>query len=44
MESIDAMYTYSKARIKIKLKPPCDLETITSTERSAGFREWLKGK
>jgi DNA-binding LytR/AlgR family response regulator len=44
MESIDAMYTYSKARIKIKLKPPCDLETITSTERSASFREWLKGK
>jgi hypothetical protein len=44
MESIDTMHTYSKARIKIKLKPPCDLETITSTERSADFREWLKGK
>jgi two-component system LytT family response regulator len=44
LESIEAMYTYSKARIKIKLKPPCDLETITSTERSAGFREWLKGR
>ncbi len=43
LESIDAMYTYSKARIKIKLKPPCDLETITSTDRSAEFREWLKG-
>jgi len=43
MESIDAMITYSKARIKIKLKPPCDLETITSTERSAAFRDWLRG-
>jgi DNA-binding LytR/AlgR family response regulator len=43
MESIEAMYTYSKARIKIKLKPPCEIETITSTERSAEFREWLRG-
>lgn len=44
LESIDSMYTYSKARIKIKLKPACELETITSTERSAEFRDWLKGK
>lgn len=43
MESIDTMITYSKARIKIKLKPPCELESITSTERSAEFREWLRG-
>jgi hypothetical protein len=38
------MITYSKARIKIKLKPPCELETITSTERSAEFRDWLRGE
>ena len=44
LESIDTMITYSKARIKIKLKPPCELESITSTERSAEFREWLKGR
>jgi DNA-binding LytR/AlgR family response regulator len=43
-ESIDTMITYSKARIKIKLKPPCELESITSTERSAEFRDWLKGR
>jgi DNA-binding LytR/AlgR family response regulator len=43
LESIDTMITYSKARIKIKLKPPCELESITSTERSAAFRDWLKG-
>lgn len=43
LESIDTMITYSKARIKIKLKPPCELESITSTERSAEFREWLRG-
>jgi DNA-binding LytR/AlgR family response regulator len=44
LDSIESMYTYSKARVKIRLKPPCDLESITSTERSAPFREWLKGK
>jgi two-component system response regulator LytT len=44
LESIETMLTYSKARIKIRLKPPCELETITSTERSAEFREWLRGK
>lgn len=44
LESIETMITYSKARIKIKLKPPCEAESITSTERSAEFREWLKGR
>lgn len=44
MDSIEAMYTYSKARIKITLKPPCVIETVTSAERSAEFREWLKGR
>jgi DNA-binding LytR/AlgR family response regulator len=44
LESIETMITYSKARIKIKLKPPCELESITSTERSAEFRDWLRGR
>jgi DNA-binding LytR/AlgR family response regulator len=44
LESIDTMITYSKARIKIKLKPPCEVESITSTERSAEFRDWLRGR
>jgi DNA-binding LytR/AlgR family response regulator len=44
LESIETMITYSKARIKIKLKPPCELESITSTDRSAEFRDWLKGR
>jgi DNA-binding LytR/AlgR family response regulator len=44
LESIETMITYSKARIKIRLKPPCELESITSTERSAEFRDWLKGR
>jgi two-component system, LytTR family, response regulator LytT len=44
LESIETMITYSKARIKIRLKPPCEVESITSTERSAEFRDWLRGK
>jgi DNA-binding LytR/AlgR family response regulator len=44
LESIETMITYSKARIKIKLKPPCEVESITSTERSAEFRDWLRGR
>ena len=44
LESITTMITYSKARIKIKLKPPCEVESITSTERSAEFRDWLRGR
>lgn len=44
LQSIDSMITYSKARIKVKLKPPCELESISSTDRSPLFREWLKGK
>ena len=43
LESIETMITYSKARIKIRLKPPCEVESITSTERSAEFRDWLRG-
>lgn len=44
LESIDTMITYSKARIKIRLKPACEVESITSTERSAEFRDWLRGR
>ena len=43
-ESIDRMIAYSKARIKIHLRPACKEESISSTERSAPFREWLKGR
>jgi two-component system, LytTR family, response regulator LytT len=43
-ESIEKMTTYSKSRIKITLRPPCVIETISSTERSGDFKEWLAGK
>jgi DNA-binding LytR/AlgR family response regulator len=43
-ESIDKMISYSKSRVKISLLPACDLEVISSTERSGDFKEWLAGK
>ncbi|MER2999481.1 LytR/AlgR family response regulator transcription factor [Pontibacter populi] len=44
IEAIDAMYSYSKARVKIDLCPPSTHETIVSTERAAAFKQWLVGK
>jgi len=43
-ESIGKMISYSKSRVKINLLPPCELEVISSTERSGDFKEWLAGK
>jgi DNA-binding LytR/AlgR family response regulator len=43
-ESIEKMTAYSRSRIRIILRPPCVNETISSTERSGDFREWLAGK
>ncbi|HOI31265.1 MAG: LytTR family DNA-binding domain-containing protein [Bacteroidales bacterium] len=42
--AIDKLYTYSKSRIKVILKPPCPIETISSTDRSPHFRDWLSGQ
>jgi two-component system LytT family response regulator len=44
IEAINEMYTYSKSRVKIDLKPPCELDTIVSTERSPNFKKWLVGE
>jgi len=44
IKAIDAMYSYSKARVKIDLNPPSTHETIVSTERAAAFKQWLVGK
>jgi DNA-binding LytR/AlgR family response regulator len=43
-ESIEKMTAYSKSRIKIILRPPCETESISSTERSGDFKLWLSGK
>ena len=44
INAIKEMYSWSKSRVKIELDPPCDFETIASTERSGGFKKWLSGQ
>jgi DNA-binding LytR/AlgR family response regulator len=41
IHAIDQMFAFSKSRVKVKLKPPVEEDTIVSTERSAAFKEWL---
>lgn len=43
IKAIHEMYTYSKSRVKIELNPPCEIDTIASTERSGDFKRWLGG-
>jgi len=43
IEAISEMYAYSKSRVKLKLDPPTDSDTIVSTERSPHFKKWLSG-
>lgn len=42
--SIDEMFAFSKSRVKVKLKPTTEADTVVSTERSAAFKEWLDGE
>jgi hypothetical protein len=35
------MYSYSKSRVKIELTPNPEIEVIVSSDRAAGFKEWL---
>lgn len=44
IEAIREMYAFSKSRVKLLLEPPCDKETIVSTERSPVFKKWLMGE
>lgn len=39
--SIKGMYSYSKSRVKIDLIPNPEAEVIVSSDRAAGFKEWL---
>ena len=43
IDAIHEMIAYSKSRVKLSLNPPCDLETVVSTERSPVFKKWLVG-
>ncbi|MEO1257386.1 MAG: LytTR family DNA-binding domain-containing protein [Bacteroidota bacterium] len=42
--AIDEMFAYSKSRVKLTLQPPCDLDTVVSTDRSPIFKKWLVGE
>lgn len=43
-DAIENMYTYTKSRVKLILKPVLEEEIIVSTERSSEFKSWLLGK
>ena len=43
-DAIEALYAYSRSRIKIGLKPPFHLDVIVSTDKTPGFRQWLTGE
>lgn len=40
--SIVDIQTATKSRIILTLKPPCSIESVISSERSAIFKKWLK--
>ena len=42
-EAIAQMYTHSKSRLKLELKPALDQEVVVPSERSAAFKRWLTG-
>lgn len=44
INAIDQMFSFSKSRVKVVLKPGTNLDTIVSTERSPHFKEWLAGE
>ncbi|MEO5572326.1 MAG: LytTR family DNA-binding domain-containing protein [Bacteroidia bacterium] len=44
IDAIEKMVAYTKSRVKLVLIPTTSQDTIVSTERSPGFKEWLLGK
>jgi len=44
IHAIDQMFAFSKSRVKVKLNPATEADTIVSTERSSAFKEWLGGE
>ncbi|MEM7658617.1 MAG: LytTR family DNA-binding domain-containing protein [Bacteroidota bacterium] len=43
VDAIDQMYSYSKSRVRILLKPSFNEDAIVSSERSSRFKKWLAG-
>lgn len=44
VNAIKEMKTYSKARVLVKLNPEVKDPPLVSSERSAGFKQWLAGE
>jgi two-component system LytT family response regulator len=44
LDAIEEMKTYTRARVIVKLRPECHIDTIVSVERSGNFRAWLSGE
>lgn len=42
--AIGKMVSWSKSRVKLSLKPPTTMDTVTSTDRSGEFKRWLTGR
>jgi two-component system response regulator LytT len=43
IRAISSMTAYSRSRIKLHLDPPFDKNVIVSTEKTPGFKDWLRG-
>ncbi|NHE58964.1 LytR/AlgR family response regulator transcription factor [Cyclobacterium plantarum] len=41
VSAIRQMHPYSRSRIKLDLEPPCSKECISSSEKTAEFKDWL---
>ena len=41
LNSIDGMMGHTKGRVIVQLKPPCEMESVVSTDRSPHFKKWL---
>ncbi len=41
IDAIHQMHAYSRSRIKLDLQPACDKECISSSEKTAEFKDWL---
>ncbi len=44
LRAISKMEPATKSRIRLELEPPAPMEVFSSTERSPGFKRWLKGE
>lgn len=44
LHALDNMYAWSRARLKLELKPPFEEHVIVATDRAADFKRWLEGR